>query len=375
MPGVAIKWFVEEPLRPQARSLLVNRHEVIAPDILIAGVAEIARLKAASGEIAAEQAAGIVRNIGLPSFSRAFVESPLLRERAFALALQCGRPVHDCFYVACAETPRRPLVSADEIFLQALQSRRPPACASFRSPACTASPPRDAMDYAELQVTTNYSFLRGGSHPRELVDQAIELGHSAIGIADRNTLAGVVRAYSASRSYEENGHPRTGSSCWSAPGSRRATVTRCSPIRPTSRPTSASRRLLTLGNRRAAKGQCDLSFDDLADHAEDFLAIVLPPRRPDDPAFHDRLRALARPVRRSLLSRRHYAVSRRRCTPPGPARQSRGADEGRRFVATNDVHYHVPERRALQDVRHRHPRSAAPSRSWAFAASPMPSGI
>ena len=51
--------------------------------------------------------------------------------------------------------------------------------------------------YAELQVTTNYSFLRGGSHPGELVLQAASLGHYAIGIADRNTLAGVVRAYSA----------------------------------------------------------------------------------------------------------------------------------------------------------------------------------
>ena len=53
------------------------------------------------------------------------------------------------------------------------------------------------MDYAELQVTTNYSFLRGGSHPQELVERAIELGHTAIGIADRNTLAGVVRAWAA----------------------------------------------------------------------------------------------------------------------------------------------------------------------------------
>ena len=54
-PGVAIKWFVEEPLRPQARSLLVHRHELIAPDILIAGVAELAWKKAASGEIAPDQ--------------------------------------------------------------------------------------------------------------------------------------------------------------------------------------------------------------------------------------------------------------------------------------------------------------------------------
>ncbi|MDP1752962.1 MAG: type II toxin-antitoxin system VapC family toxin [Reyranella sp.] len=121
-PGVAIKWFVEEPLRPQARSLLVNRHELIAPDILIAGVADLAWKKAASGEIAAEQAAPIVRNIALPSFISAFVESPRLRNRAFALAMQCDWPVHDCFYAACAEAASAPLVSTDEAFLQALRA-------------------------------------------------------------------------------------------------------------------------------------------------------------------------------------------------------------------------------------------------------------
>ena len=50
-------------------------------------------------------------------------------------------------------------------------------------------------DYAELQVTSNYSFLRGASHPEELISRATELGHSAIAITDRNTLAGVVRAH------------------------------------------------------------------------------------------------------------------------------------------------------------------------------------
>jgi predicted nucleic acid-binding protein len=121
-PGVAIKWFVEEPLRPQARSLLVNRHELIAPDILIADVADLARKKVANGEIAADQATAIVRNIALPSFISAFVESPRLRNRAFALALQCGRPVHDCFYAACAEATSTTLISTDEAFLQALQT-------------------------------------------------------------------------------------------------------------------------------------------------------------------------------------------------------------------------------------------------------------
>ena len=98
-PGVAIKWFVEEPLRPQARSLLVHGHEVVAPDILIAGVAELAWQKAIAGEIAPDQAEPIVRNIGLP----------------------CGLPVHDCFYAACAEAVGAPLVSSDETFLQALK--------------------------------------------------------------------------------------------------------------------------------------------------------------------------------------------------------------------------------------------------------------
>src|ERR1017187_3945229 len=52
-----------------------------------------------------------------------------------------------------------------------------------------------ALPYAEIAVTTNFSFLRGASHPKEMVLAAALYGHAAIGIADRNTLAGVVRAY------------------------------------------------------------------------------------------------------------------------------------------------------------------------------------
>ena len=97
--------------------------------------------------------------------------------------------------------------------------------------------------YAELQVTTNYSFLRSGSHPGELALQAVELGHTAIGIADRNTLAGVVRAYAALKEITRSIRRRRSSrpSCWSAPASRRATAIRCSPIPPTSTPTSGCR--------------------------------------------------------------------------------------------------------------------------------------
>ena len=122
-PGVVLKWFVEEPLRLQARSLLVHRHDLVAPDILIAGVAELARQKALSGEIAADQAVPIVRNIALPAFISTFVDSTRLRHRALAIAMQCGRPVSDALYVACAEEIAAPLVSTDDSLLQALRAQ------------------------------------------------------------------------------------------------------------------------------------------------------------------------------------------------------------------------------------------------------------
>src|SRR5499433_3400825 len=150
--------------------------------------------------------------------------------------------------------------------------------------------------YAELQVTTNYSFLRGGSHPGELVLQAIDLGHSAIGIADRNTLAGVVRAYAQIKEYYEEVPTPEDKRIKLLVGSRLETRDGyCLLAYPTDLDAyKRLSRLLTVGNRRADKGDCDLTFDDLKAHAEGILAIVLPPRRPNEPAFRERLRALAR---------------------------------------------------------------------------------
>jgi DNA-directed DNA polymerase III PolC len=203
------------------------------------------------------------------------------------------------------------------------------------------------MDYAELQVSTNYSFLRSGSHPRELVERAIELGHTAIGITDRNTLAGVVRAYAASRGETKDDPDKikllVGSRIETRDGYSLLTY-----------PTDLDAykrlsRLLTQGNRRAAKGKCDLTFGDLATHAEGILAIVLPPRHLDDPAFHERLRALA-----DLFGDRCYLAGSMLFRGDDARRlarlDNRAAEFGVRFVATNDVHYHIPERRALQDV-------------------------
>jgi len=207
------------------------------------------------------------------------------------------------------------------------------------------------MDYAELHCTTNYSFLRGGSHPGELVYQAANLGHYAIGIADRNTLAGVVRAYAAVGDYyEETGIPkerwikllvgarletRDGYSLLAYPmnveGYKRLSL------------------LLSQGNREAAKGECDLTFKDLAEFTDDLLAIVLPPRKIKDPAFHDRLRQIA-----GLYPGRCYLAA-TMLYRGGDARRIDDlnyiADQiGVGLVATNDVHYHVPERHALHDV-------------------------
>ena len=203
------------------------------------------------------------------------------------------------------------------------------------------------MDYAELQVTTNYSFLRSGSHPKELVERAIELGHTAIGITDRNTLAGVVRAFAASC----DGNKRNPDKIKLLVGSRLETRDGYSLL---AYPTDLDAykclsRLLTAGNRRAAKGECDLAFDDLAAHADGILAIVLPPRRPDDPAFRERLGALAR-----LFGDRCYLAGTMLFRGDDARRLAQldnlAAEMKVGFVATNDVHYHVPERRALQDV-------------------------
>lgn len=124
-------------------------------------------------------------------------------------------------------------------------------------------------DYVELQVTSNFSFLRGASHPDELVLTAAALGYDTIALADRNSFAGIVRAHLAAR--QAGLHlviatrlvPRDGPEVLCFPTDRAAYGRLC--------------RLLTLGKRRAAKGDCDIGLDDIADHAEGQIAIVLPP--------------------------------------------------------------------------------------------------
>ncbi|MBY6241137.1 error-prone DNA polymerase [Methylosinus sp. Sm6] len=130
-----------------------------------------------------------------------------------------------------------------------------------------------APRYAELATTTNFSFLRGASHPEEMVARAIELRHCGVGIADRNSLAGVVRAFSFLREHAA-----------SAPGFRLAVGARlvfadatpdilCYP-----RDRAAYGRLcrlLTQGNMRAEKGACRLILDDLLAFGEGQQLVVM----------------------------------------------------------------------------------------------------
>jgi error-prone DNA polymerase len=127
--------------------------------------------------------------------------------------------------------------------------------------------------YAELQVTTNFSFLRGASHAEELVEQAKELGLSALAITDRNTLAGVVRAHVAAKDKENGGPLRlvigTRLDLEDAPSLL---------VYPTDRAAYGRLcRLLSLGQRRAEKGKCILHLADVAAHAEGQIFIALPP--------------------------------------------------------------------------------------------------
>ena len=128
--------------------------------------------------------------------------------------------------------------------------------------------------FAELGAITNFSFLRGAAHPDEMVLTAHALGLEAIGIADRNSLAGVVRAHVAAK--EVGLRLLVGARLVTRAGFEVI----CYP-----QDRSAYGRLvklLTLGNRRAPKGECHLDLEDILAHAEGQIFIAIPPVRLDD---------------------------------------------------------------------------------------------
>ena len=195
--------------------------------------------------------------------------------------------------------------------------------------------------YAELAVTTNFSFLRGASHPQEIVATADELQLTAIGIADRNSFAGVVRAYDEAKNRKIR----------LLVGTRLVTIDGFEALAyPTDRAAYGRLcRLVTAGNLKAKKGECHLTFEDILAASEGQMLIAIPPRTIVDGGFTERLSTLARaaPGRTFLAGIHHHRGDE-------PRRLGLLAELGERvdapLVAVNDVFYHAPERLPLADV-------------------------
>jgi error-prone DNA polymerase len=200
--------------------------------------------------------------------------------------------------------------------------------------------------YAELQAASNFSFLRGASHPHELVLGAMTLGVEAVGVCDRNSLAGVVRAWSeAIKRREAGGRIRALTGC-------RLVFVDGTPdllVYPSDREAYARlTRLLTIGQRRAEKGACELGLADFLEHAQGQLCLAVPPDRLGA-GFEARLKGLAGELGGSLwlaAARRYGARDLQRLSTLAALAQRAGAP----MVAVGDVLYHGPERRPLQDV-------------------------
>ncbi|MEO6839400.1 MAG: error-prone DNA polymerase [Bradyrhizobium sp.] len=205
--------------------------------------------------------------------------------------------------------------------------------------------------YVEIGITTNFSFLRGGSDPRAYVHQASELGLPAIGIADHNTLAGVVRAYKELENPEVIHKPKL------LIGSRLVFIDGTPDILVYPRHREAYGRLcqlLTRGKRgddlnKVEKGECHLKFEDLLEFSEGQLLVLTLPHRFEQAAalkILDRLRegrADGVWLAASLLYR---GDDRRRLMRLGHVAAAARVP----LLATNEVLYHHPARRPLQDV-------------------------
>ena len=198
------------------------------------------------------------------------------------------------------------------------------------------------MGYIELQVTSNFSFLRGASHPEELVEQAANLQYKKIAITDLNTLAGIVRAHVAAKSKGMQIIPgcrldiKDGISLLAYPTTREAY--------------SRLSALLSTGNLRAEKGDCILYKSDIYAHAEGIKFIAIPPNELNASFdFEDDFYAGLNEYQQAF-GKELYLACTRTYTGDDAKRLYRLSQTKIPLVATNDVHYHLPERRELQDV-------------------------
>jgi error-prone DNA polymerase len=196
-----------------------------------------------------------------------------------------------------------------------------------------------ATRYAELQCTSHFSFLRGASSCEELFNEAVQLGHEALAITDRNSLAGIVRAHEAAKT--------TGVRL--IVGCRLDLTDGMSVlVYPADRPAYARLcRLLSLGKKRGGKAQCQLDWPDLIACKEGPIAVLIPDEADETCALH--LRRIA-----EAFGDRAYLALTLRHRPNDALRlyelSNMAARAGVPTVVTNDVLFHVPARRILQDV-------------------------
>ncbi|MDX3911582.1 MAG: error-prone DNA polymerase [Sphingobium sp.] len=193
--------------------------------------------------------------------------------------------------------------------------------------------------YVELQVTSHFSFLRGASSPEELFSAAALLGHQALGIADRHSLAGIVRAWEAEKVTGVRSIAGTridlddGTALLLYPTDRAAYGRLC--------------RLLSAGKARAGKGACQLSWDDIEQWQQGIIAMLVPDRA-------DALAEAALDRTRGIFGDRAYLALTLRRRPRDAIRLRDLATIARLArvptIATGDVLYHSPDRRMLQDV-------------------------
>src|SRR5215470_4053634 len=198
---------------------------------------------------------------------------------------------------------------------------------------------RPSARYIELQCTSHFSFLRGASSCEELFEQASQLGIEALAIVDRNSVAGIVRAHEAARTAGVRLivgcrlDLDDGPSVLIYPTDRAAYGRLC--------------RLLSLGKKRGGKAKCRLDWSDLVAFSEGLIAVLVPDEADETCALH------LRRLQESFGNRAYMALT--LCRRPNDALRlhelsNLAAEAGVPTVVTNDVLFHVPGRRILQDI-------------------------